>query len=405
MVWISLCLLGIFLSGSRMQPLLDDIDDTEAISDFFVDLFVDDARGGRNLENNEIEQDEMDSKIIESENTKSNPDEVASYNIYMDDIFRRMNAALRAKLMDPMELNLNRKEKKEKKVKNDDKTAVERDVSETDEEEEAEEKDFEVDRMGKAQKKKVKKEKKNDKSKAKKGLSKDKKSGDKKNKNKKGGKKEKDPKVKAQKKAEREKKRQQKREKNKREKEARKTGRLSRDKRNKQSKEEQENKNKDIGTKVKTTTNRGSNAKKDEGKSIGSLSGIATLRRSGDVTVEEKETDRMITSLFTVGPLQLEVSKSYGQGKARTVKTAKAATDIMEGVMVIKVKSDGSAHVKKVVFKKPKHVNVQGSISDQKARSKKILLNSLNKSRPLAAQKILQTARFVLKSPSKPKSN
>merc|ERR1719360_313885 len=92
---------------------------------FFVDLFVDDTRDGRNLENNEIEQDEMDSKIMESENTKSNPDEVASYNIYMDDTFRRMNAALRAKLMDPMELNLNRKENKEKKVKNDDKTAVE----------------------------------------------------------------------------------------------------------------------------------------------------------------------------------------------------------------------------------------------------------------------------------------
>ena len=30
------------------------------------------------------------------------------------------------------------------------------------------------------------------------------------------------------------------------------------------------------------------------------------------------------------------------------MKTAKASTDVMKGVMVLKVKSDGSAHVKKV---------------------------------------------------------
>ena len=30
------------------------------------------------------------------------------------------------------------------------------------------------------------------------------------------------------------------------------------------------------------------------------------------------------------------------------MKTAKASTDVMKGVMVLKVKADGSAHVKKV---------------------------------------------------------
>jgi len=422
MGWNSLFLLGFLLSGARMQPLVDDISDTEVISDFFVDLFVEDARGGRNLENNEIEQIEMKDQSIEGENTKSNTEEVASYNTYMDAVFRRMNAALKAKLMDPMELNLNKKEKtnkdkKDKKEKNDGKKRVDRDVSDIEGEEEAATEDLEVDvedsvdRMGTAQKKKVKKEKKNDKNKPKKGVSKNKKAGDKKNKNKKGGKKEQDPKVKAQKKAEREKKRQQKREMKKREKEARKTGKLSRDKRNKQSKEETEDKKKDTkdkkNKKEKITKNKGRNDKKpkEDGKAIGSLSGIATMRRFGDVTVEEEETHRLVTSVFTVGPLQLEVSRSFGQGQDRTVKTAKAATDVMTGVMVIKVKPDGSAHVKKVVFKKPEHVNVQGSISDKKARSKKILMNSLNKSRPLAAQKILQTARFILKSPSKTRNS
>merc|ERR1719431_699359 len=206
--------------------------------------------------------------------------------------------------------------------------------------------------------------------------------GDKKNNKKKGEKKSKDPKVKAQKKAERQKKRELKRAMKKKEKENRKAVELSRGKRNKQHKG-RDNKKSD-----------------EEGKAMGSLSGIATLRRSGDVTVQDEETHKVVTSVFTVGPLQLEVSKSLGHGKGRTVKTAKATTDVMTGVMVLKVKPDGSAHVKKVVFKKPEHVDVRGSISDKKERSQNILKNSFNRSRPLAAQKILKTARYVLKGNS-----
>jgi len=56
---------------------------------------------------------------------------------------------------------------------------------------------------------------------------------------------------------------------------------------------------------------------KDE-KMMGSLSGIATLRREGDVMVKEEENHKVITSEFNVGPLQLEVSKMYGKGQART---------------------------------------------------------------------------------------
>merc|ERR1712127_808320 len=129
-----------------------------------------------------------------------------------------------------------------------------------------------------------------------------------------------------------------------------------------------------------------------DGKSMGSLAGIATLRRDGDVAVTDEESHKTVTSRFTVGPLQLEVSGTYGQGRERTVRTAKASTDVMTGTMVLKVKPDGSAHVKKVVFEKPEQVDVRGSITYQK--------NSVNKMRPIAAQKILKTARYVLKAPS-----
>merc|ERR1711935_698396 len=138
----------------------------------------------------------------------------------------------------------------------------------------------------------------------------------------------------------------------------------------------------------------------EEAKSMGSLAGIATLRRTGDVEVVDEDNHKTVTSEFTVGPLQLEVSKTWGRGKERTVRTAKASTDVMSGTMILKVKPDGSAHVKKVVFKKPEQVDVLGSISDQKKRSNTYLRNSVNRMRPIAAQKILKTARYVLKAPS-----
>merc|ERR1712045_1078587 len=143
---------------------------------------------------------------------------------------------------------------------------------------------------------------------------------------------------------------------------------------------------------------KGSDDKKE--KMIGSLSGIATMMRDGDVSVADEENHKVVTSAFTVGPLQLQVSKIYGKGKARSVKTAKAITDVMSGTLVLKVKADGTAHVKKVVFKKPENVEVKGKLSDNNPRSLNYLRNSVNKMRPLAALKVLKTARYVVKSPN-----
>merc|ERR1711953_908388 len=148
--------------------------------------------------------------------------------------------------------------------------------------------------------------------------------------------------------------------------------------------------------------NKGKNKARDDKseKMVGSLSGIATMERAGDVKVEDEDNHKVVSSEFSVGPLQLQVSKIYGKGKARTVKTAKAVTEVMTGTLVLKVKPDGTAHVKKVVFKKPENVEVKGKLSENNPRSLNSMRNSVNKMRPLAAMKILKTARYVLKSPT-----
>merc|ERR1712152_28662 len=69
--------------------------------------------------------------------------EVSRFNNYIDAIYRRMNAALKAKLMDPMELNLDEKVKKnemknENKKEKLDKTRVLREALDFEEKSEVE---------------------------------------------------------------------------------------------------------------------------------------------------------------------------------------------------------------------------------------------------------------------------
>ena len=141
-----------------------------------------------------------------------------------------------------------------------------------------------------------------------------------------------------------------------------------------------------------------------------------------------------------------ECTFQYGEGKARTVRTAKASTDVMSGTMVLKVSTQLSRDRNSFIQFSLQHylsnsqilwlisfstrwnqtgvpmsrrsssrsqsrwdskvhltsfatyiiqVDVLGSISDQKKRSDTYLKNSVNKMRPIAAQKILKTARCV----------
>merc|ERR1712079_866324 len=78
--------------------------------------------------------------------------------------------------------------------------------------------------------------------------------------------------------------------------------------------------NKESSKTHRSRSNSPSKGRAQEEKMLGSLSGIATLRREGDVAVKDEDNHKIVVSEFSVGPLQLEVSKVYGKGKARTIK-------------------------------------------------------------------------------------
>merc|ERR1712029_341564 len=120
---------------------------TEDMPNIFRDLFIP-SREARELSDEDGDEDVQDvsSDNEEEEDYKVMDDteamdearvmEVARFNNYIDAIYRRMNAALRAKMMDPMELNLNDKANK--------KTSDKKKITKRDAEEEEDEENHEV---------------------------------------------------------------------------------------------------------------------------------------------------------------------------------------------------------------------------------------------------------------------
>merc|ERR1712158_56146 len=166
-LWLALAVL--LPAPAILQPLDQAVlEEHEQMKELLTRMFVDNHREGRDLE------EDMDEEAVEAVSS-NDPQEIARFNNYMDAIYRRMNAALRAKLMDPMVLNMNakvaKKDKKDKKKRVERSADMEEDEDEDDEVdrmgeiEVAEEKDKEAKKMARKEKKKNKKNKKDKKDK------------------------------------------------------------------------------------------------------------------------------------------------------------------------------------------------------------------------------------------------
>merc|ERR1711910_190567 len=171
--------LAILLPAPAILQPLDQavMEEQEQMKELLTSMFIDNHREGRDMDDEEEEQTNLVDNEADTEEgvevvSSKNPQEIARFNNYMDAIYRRMNAALRAKLMDPMVLNMNAKVAKKDKKKRVERSA---DLEEDDEDEdevdrmgeieEAEEKDKEAKKMARKEKKKKRKNKKNKKDK------------------------------------------------------------------------------------------------------------------------------------------------------------------------------------------------------------------------------------------------
>merc|ERR1711899_5540 len=162
-LWLALAVL--LPAPAILQPLDQVVlEEHEQMRELLTRMFVDNHREGRDLEEDLDEEEQGEARDLDNEEeeqtnlvdeesdneeaveavSSNDPQEIARFNNYMDAIYRRMNAALRAKLMDPMVLNMNAKVTKKDKKKRVERSA---DLEEDDEEED------EVDRMGEVEEK------------------------------------------------------------------------------------------------------------------------------------------------------------------------------------------------------------------------------------------------------------
>merc|ERR1711994_2297 len=134
--------------------------ESQYITELLHNLLIPSEREGRQIQDDqdeeeaeevaEVEAAEGEGEALEDSEAlkEAKKVEVSRFNNYIDAIYRRMNAALKAKLMDPMELNLDEKAKKsEGKKGKSEKTRVLREAIDEDDDSE-----IDVSRIGKAAK-------------------------------------------------------------------------------------------------------------------------------------------------------------------------------------------------------------------------------------------------------------
>merc|ERR1712228_613050 len=191
-LWVALAIL--LPAPAILQPLDQAVmEEQEQMKELLTSMFIDNHREGRDLEEDADEEEQGEARDMDEEEDQSNlvddeadteeglevvasndPQEIARFNNYMDAIYGRMNAALRAKLMDPMVLNMNakvaKKDKKDKKKRVERSADLEEEDDDDDEvdrmgEVEEDEEDKEAKKMARKEKKKKRKNKKNKKDK------------------------------------------------------------------------------------------------------------------------------------------------------------------------------------------------------------------------------------------------
>merc|ERR1712045_145110 len=127
-LWLALAVL--LPPPAILQPLDQAVlEEQEQMKELLTSMFIDNHREGIDLEEDMDEEEMGEARDMDDENedesnlvddeadteegvevvSSKDPQEIARFNNYMDAIYRRMNAALRAKLMDPMVLNMNAK--------------------------------------------------------------------------------------------------------------------------------------------------------------------------------------------------------------------------------------------------------------------------------------------------------
>ncbi|CAL7941254.1 unnamed protein product [Xylocopa violacea] len=154
------------------------------------------------------------------------------------------------------------------------------------------------------------------------------------------------------------------------------------------------------GIKNKTknqAVNNKNKAKKTKPKARATLYGLASLQRSGDVSVNMMSDHTMIKTKFTLGPLILKVEKEFGRATKKELRSATATTAEMSGKLSIRVLHGGAATLNSIRVLQPKQVRVESA--DDHDRTREFVWKRSSHIAHLVSEKLSSATKSMLKPP------
>ncbi|XP_015428699.1 PREDICTED: uncharacterized protein LOC107185519 [Dufourea novaeangliae] len=149
-------------------------------------------------------------------------------------------------------------------------------------------------------------------------------------------------------------------------------------------------------TKNQSTTNK-NKTKKNKPKARATLYGLATLQRSGDVSVNMMSDHMMIKTKFTLGPLILKVEKEFGRAAKKELRSATATTAEMSGKLSLRVLRGGAATLNSIRVLQPKQVRVESS--DDHDRTREFVWKRSSHIAHLVSEKLSSATKSMLRPP------
>jgi len=129
---------------------------------------------------------------------------------------------------------------------------------------------------------------------------------------------------------------------------------------------------------------------------VGVLSGLSSLKRSGDVVVQGEPGNSDIVADFTAGPVNLVAIRKLGKGKKQ--RRSKATVNMLRGRMVIRF-SEGSSQISDIILYKPDDIDIDGALSKgKKKQTDAQMLKKVRQVNPIVATKLKQVTRDVLQT-------
>ncbi|CAL1686463.1 unnamed protein product [Lasius platythorax] len=171
---------------------------------------------------------------------------------------------------------------------------------------------------------------------------------------------------------------------------------------NNSSKNRKRTKNKTKTKKGTTGTAGSSNKNKTKTKSTrpkarATLYGLASLQRSGDVSVNMMSDHTTIKTRFSLGPLVLKVEKEFGRAAKKELRSATATTAEMSGKLSLRVLHGGAATLHSIRVLQPKQVRVESQ--DDHDRTREFVWKRSSHIAHLVSQKLSSATRSMLRPP------